>query len=99
MCPCPCLCLSRQFCPSPAERSFRALFQLSKVDSFEILDFDDRVVFLFAQAVDEMDVSAYDARKMIEAAVTTQESIEQESITFEEFKKMIMWTPEDEENL
>lgn len=49
-------------------------------------------------AVDEMDVSAFDARKMIEAAATTPESIEQQSITFEEFKKMIKWTPEDEEN-
>lgn len=77
----------------------KELEEAFKVFSLNEERFGAKNIRAVMMAVDEMDVSAYDARKMIEAAVTTQESIEQESITFEEFKKMIMWTPEDEENL
>ena len=45
------------------------------------------------QAVAGQTVRALDAKKMVEAAATTPDK---PTITFEEFKKIIFWTPESE---
>jgi hypothetical protein len=46
------------------------------------------------QAVAGQTVRALDAKKMVEAAATTPDKT---TITFEEFKKIIFWSPESED--
>jgi len=51
------------------------------------------LAFSLLQAISETEVRALDARKMIEAAASAPDK---QTITFEEFKRIIYWTPENE---
>lgn len=79
---------------APLDFSEKELEEAFKVFSLNENEFGANNIRAVMMAVAEMEVSAFDAKKMIEAAVTTPDK---QSITFDEFKKMIQWTPADEE--
>lgn len=78
---------------APVAFTDKELEEAFKVFSLGKSEFGSKEIRGVMQAVAGKTVRALDAKKMVEAAATTPDK---PNITFEEFKKIIFWTPESE---